>query len=99
MSTPTKVLSLFGKNVKVVIEDMPQHLGAYSRDRLEILVRGDLHPATLESTLLHEVLEAIISELEIKISHADICRLEVGLYQTLTQNGVSLKPLAKGVGK
>ena len=40
------------------------------------------------STLLHEIIEALVLLLDMKICHDDIERLEVGLYQVLTENGM-----------
>ncbi len=97
MRTKGKVLTLFGKPYEVKVVDLEGHLGLYSRDDLTVTVRSGLKREVLETTLLHEILEAICSELEIKILHEDICRLEIGLYENLRANGVSFGVLAGGI--
>lgn len=99
MKAKGKVLVLFGKPHEVKVVDLEGHLGLYSRDDLTVTVRSKLKQEVLESTLLHEVLEAICSELELKIHHRDLCRLEVELYANLRANGVSFEPLARGIAR
>jgi hypothetical protein len=46
-----------------------------------------------QSTLLHEILEALNYHLALKLEHQSIMSLEAGLYQVLNDNGVNLSPL------
>ena len=39
-----------------------------------------------ESTLIHEIIEAINSQLELELPHKTICALEAGIYQSLSDN-------------
>ena len=57
-----------------------------------ILAEGD-HPQQSESTLLHEIIEALDFHLEIGLDERQIKAIEAGLYQCLTENGVDLSPL------
>jgi hypothetical protein len=41
-----------------------------------------------ESTLLHEILEALNYHLELGLKHPQITALEAGLYQVLKDNGI-----------
>lgn len=41
-----------------------------------------------ESTLLHEILEALNYHLELGLKHSQITALEAGLYQVLKDNGI-----------
>ena len=41
-----------------------------------------------ESTIIHEILEVINNCLALKISHSNLERLEVSLYQVLTENAL-----------
>lgn len=61
-----------------------------------IRVASDLFQEQAESTLLHEVIEALNFHLELKLEHPAIMRLEAGLYQVLADNGVDLSPLLEG---
>lgn len=47
------------------------------------------------TTLLHEVIEAIIyhQQIDLPNGEADVMRLEVGLFSFLTDNGIDLSPL------
>lgn len=45
-----------------------------------------------ESTLLHEILEALNYHLELGLKHPQITALEAGLYQVLKENGI-IKPI------
>ena len=38
-----------------------------------------------ESTLLHEVIEAVNSMLELKLEHTQICSLETGIYSAIRE--------------
>ncbi len=50
-------------------------------------------PQELLSTMLHECLECLNRHLNLDLEEDTIVRLEVGLFQVLTQNGVDLTPL------
>ena len=41
-----------------------------------------------ESTLIHEILEALNYHLELGLKHRQITALEAGLYQVLKENGI-----------
>lgn len=60
------------------------------------VVRG-MPEAQTVSSILHEVIEAVNSQLDLNICHLGIAGLETGLYQTLTENGVDLTPLLKAI--
>lgn len=48
----------------------------------------DIHQDLQESTLLHEILEALNYHLELGLKHPQITALEAGLYQVLKDNGI-----------
>lgn len=52
-----------------------------------------------ESTLLHEIIEAINCHLELKLEHPQIMGLEVGLYGALKSAGVDLTGMLERVTK
>ena len=74
-------------------EEMERVAGAFQGTYPRMRIRETLDKQTRESTTLHEVLEAIDWRLDLKLKHETIMRLEAGLYQVLTQNGVDLSPL------
>ncbi len=48
-----------------------------------------------QSTLLHEILEALNCHLELCLNHQTVSSLEAGLYQVLKDNGVNVGALLK----
>jgi hypothetical protein len=59
----------------------------------QIIIARDLSQSMRDSALIHEVLEAFNYHLELGIEHPAIARLEAGLYQFFSDNGISLKKL------
>jgi len=52
-----------------------------------IWIDTDQHRESQESSLIHEVLEALDYHYELGLSHQTIATLETGLYQVLRDNG------------
>ena len=48
-----------------------------------------------ESTMLHEIIEAIDKHLDINLEHHTIMLLEAGLYQVLRENGINTSAFLK----
>ncbi|HNU72888.1 MAG TPA: hypothetical protein PKL48_14390 [Thermodesulfobacteriota bacterium] len=74
-------------------EEMGSAAGTFQGTYPRIRIRETTDKQTRESTTLHEVLEALNWRLNLDLKHETIMRLEAGLYQVLTQNGVDLSPL------
>lgn len=60
-----------------------------------ILVDLSQNKQCQESSLLHEIIEALNYHLETNISHQSIMSLEAGLYQVLKDNGINLSKLLR----
>lgn len=60
-----------------------------------IPIASDLAEEQAISTILHEIIEALNYHLDLKLKHDTIMRLESGLYQVLTDNGVDLAKLGE----
>lgn len=88
-------MNILGYEYRVEMEHDLEPMGRVRPNHLDIQISDRICKEQRVSTMLHEVLEAINSHLELKIPHAAIMGLEVGLYQTLTAAGVSLAPLIK----
>lgn len=58
-----------------------------------IQLANDADLQQVQSTLLHEIIEAINYHLQLKLEHPQIMGLEAGLYQVLVDNGVNLSVL------
>jgi hypothetical protein len=65
---------------------------------LTILIACDLTRQQSESTVIHEVIEAVNHALDLGLQHNQISGIEVALYGALTAAGVDLSPLVEGVG-
>jgi hypothetical protein len=77
------------------LSDMGGNVGFCSFDLKELVVANDVESDVRESTLLHEVIEALNYHLELKLKHNQIMALEVGLHQVLKDAGVDLSVLEK----
>lgn len=60
-----------------------------------IQIANDLTPSQIQSTVIHEIMEAAKYHLGLELSHNAIMSLETVLYQTLTDAGVDLSLLTK----
>jgi hypothetical protein len=60
-----------------------------------IFVSPEQHQQAQESTVIHEILEAIKLHCEINITHDDLSVLEATLYQVLKDVGMNMSLLTK----
>lgn len=67
--------------------------GSHSPGALEIEYDQDTHRQMQESSILHEIIEAINYHLELRLRHNQIMALETGLYSTLIDAGIDLSRL------
>ena len=85
-----KNIKIFGQNIKIVKDARPNSgnddFGSYDGETNVLRIRSDVPLSVQESTLLHEILEAINEQMELKLDHRQICALEIGLYSTLKEN-------------
>lgn len=91
------MIKILGYNYKIRCVLPTDHLEGFGRQdakRQVFQLANNLHSEQLVSTILHEILEALNYHLELKIDHNKLMALEAGLYQVLSDNGISLKPLA-----
>jgi hypothetical protein len=76
------------------LEDMKGNVGYCNFDKQTLQVANDVAVDTINSTLLHEIFEAINFHLEIGLNEAQIKQFEVGLHQVLKDAGVPIDRLA-----
>jgi hypothetical protein len=69
--------------------DLGDCYNRYQRLRLQ----RDQHPDSMMETLIHEILEAINTKLELNLEHQVISALGASLFAVLKDNGVKLSPL------
>jgi len=75
------------------LEDMEGNVGFCDFDHLQMRVANDVPSDVRNSTLIHEIIEAVNYHLEVGLTEQKIKQLEVGLFQALTRNGVVLDGL------
>lgn len=63
----------------------------------EIRINSILSKEKALSTIIHEIIEAGNYHLELNLEHPKITCLEVLIFKTLTDAGVDLSPLLRGV--
>ena len=61
-------------------------IGSCSNGSQDITIEADLHSETQATVLLHEVIEAINSSMNLDLKHKTISALETALYGVLTSN-------------
>lgn len=88
-----KSVRILGHNYSVEIRDAMSSFGKGSLSEGRIILDEEQCEGQLLSTLIHEVIELINSQLELKMAHNMICGVETGLYQFLVENGVDIKVL------
>ena len=63
---------------------------------LQIYLDEDQSDSQMIATLLHECIEMINAQLELSMEHSQICGIETGIYQVMTEAGIDLTPLVEG---
>ncbi len=94
------MLTILGYKYCVKAIQPRSEIGAMGRcdtDKQIIQLANDQGDDQFVSTILHEAIEAINIHLDLGIDHPTIQRVEAGLFQFLTCNGVSLQPLVDRV--
>lgn len=94
-------MKVLGYNYTLEYGQDRDRMGACGRchsSRLYIQVANDMNGEQVESTVLHEVIEALNFHLELGLGHSAVMGLEAGLFQVCQDNGVDLSPLARELG-
>jgi hypothetical protein len=89
-----KSINILGVEYRVIIEDnlesLQENLGCVDLDHQIIYIRKDMSDSMIKSTLLHEVIEAINYQLELKMPHRVICGIEAGIFDVISCNSNGL---------
>ena len=89
-------LKILGYDYKVkpsTVIDLGGNYGTIDTDGFTIRIAKDVDRQVIESTMIHEILEAIEKHLELGLDHKVISQLEVGIYGALKSGGVDLGKL------
>lgn len=88
-----KILGYEYKVKQTTIADLGGNYGTIDPDTFTIRVATDVDQQVYESTLVHEILEAINKHLELELDHKVISQMEAGFYGALKSGGVDLSKL------
>ncbi len=93
-------MKILGYRYRIIRKHNIDDLGAMGTFRAKpqkISIASDLTQQQVESTMLHEIIEALNYHLALGLEHPVIMRLEAALYQCLVDNGVDLAPLSVSI--
>ena len=93
-------MKILGYHYTIVEDGDAEYIGTLGRSHLKaqmIQIAEGLASQQKESTILHEIIEALNFAFGLNLAHQDILSLEAGLYAVLTDNGVSLAPLTREI--
>ena len=90
-----KILGHTYKLIRTPCLPLAGSFGTFLSGKLEISIATDLPESQQQTAIVHELIEAINSHLKLGLDEGTIWRLEAGLFQVLTENGVDLSPLLK----
>lgn len=82
-------MRIFGYTYNLQYEKFLGGMGQQHSADLSIKLDPRLPQQQQASTVLHEIIEAVNSHLELGLTHQQIMGLEVGLYETLREIGVA----------
>lgn len=87
MQTPTNI-KILGHDYTVKLVDLNETdtFGTMNSNTSTIRINQNKVQSQIESTLLHEIIEALNMDLELNLEHRQITGLEAGLYQVLKDN-------------
>jgi len=86
-------MKIFAYNVTIDRNGTQDEIGAFGKYHpitLKIQIASDLCKQQMESTLLHEIIEAVNSIMKLELNEQTIMILEASFYQILTENGIDL---------
>lgn len=90
-------MKILGYTYTVTAEPFLGDMGDVSTAAQSIRLDSRLPTQQMQSTLLHEIIEALNHALELGLTHPQIAGIEAGLFQVLNDSGVDLTPLLFGV--
>jgi hypothetical protein len=89
-------MKIFAYNIAVDRNGTQDEIGAFGKflpKVMKIQIANDLCQQQAESTLLHEIVEAVNTIMKLDLGEQAIMILEASFYQILTENGIDLSEL------
>ena len=81
--------------LKLSSESLVDAFGYFEKLAQEIYISSQYNQSTKETTVLHEIIEAINHIGNLELTEPQIRQLEIGLYDTLVGAGIDLAPLTE----
>ena len=92
MRIPDKIKILgYDYTIKMIDLNETEKFGNLDMNTLTIRLNENKAQSQIDSTLLHEIIEAIDFHLGLELKHYQINALEAGLYQVLKDNDISFR--------
>jgi len=92
MIIPDKIKILgYDYTIKMIDLNETEKFGNLDMNTLTIRLNENKAQSQIDSTLLHEIFEAINFHLGLELKHYQINALEAGLYQVLKDNNISFR--------
>ena len=85
----------FDYSIELVSSANMSELGTINHGSTHIRLRDNMSEVGLLSTLIHEIVHAVDFQLSLDMGEENVNRMATGLYQTMVDNGVNLRPLLK----
>lgn len=85
-------IEILGKDIEIKMSREIVNLAQYSQEDQKMVIKAGMAYDQSVSSLLHEIIEAINSDLDLKLEHRTICALESSIYQVLKSSRISLVP-------
>lgn len=90
-------MKILAYDYKIKAESAPVEklafMGRHNGGDLNIIICTGMPRQNQESTMIHEIIEAINWQLKVNLREQQIIFLEIGLYNVLRNAGVDLRPL------
>lgn len=92
MHIPDKIKILgYDYTIKMIDLNETEKFGNLDMNTLTIRLNENKAQSQIDSTLLHEIIEAINFHLGLELKHYQINALEAGLYQVLKDNNINFR--------
>jgi len=84
-------IKILGHNYTIIMIDDRESgdYGSLNPNTNTIRLNKNKTQSQIESTLLHEIIEALNINLELRLEHPQISALEAGLYQVIKDNQIT----------
>jgi hypothetical protein len=90
-------VKILGFDYSVIYTSDSSFMGLCDADHLRIHLDPNAPKQRKLETILHEIIEAVNVHANLKLQHRSIVTLATALHQVLSENGVNLSSLLKGI--